>query len=59
VVAKCDHIASRVNKLAREVERQSGKLTMHDAAILKLLAEIRRLTQFPEPARRGIGFTAK
>jgi hypothetical protein len=51
-------LASRVDELAREVERQSGKLTAHDAAILKLLAEIRRLTQFPEPTRRGIGFTA-
>ncbi|HRX87844.1 MAG TPA: ORF6N domain-containing protein [Steroidobacteraceae bacterium] len=52
-------LASRVDELARAVERQSGKLTTHDAAILKLLAEIRRLTQFPEPARRGIGFTAE
>jgi hypothetical protein len=51
-------LASRVDELAREVERQSGKLTTHDAAILKLLAEIRRLTQFPAPARPGIGFTA-
>ena len=51
-------LASRVDELAREVERHSGKLTTHDAAILKLLAEIRRITQFPEPARRGIGFTA-
>jgi hypothetical protein len=33
-------------------------LAAHDAAILKLLAEIRRLTQFPEPTRREIGFTA-
>jgi hypothetical protein len=51
-------LASRVDELSHEVERQSGKLTTHDSAILKLLAEIRRLTQFPEPARRGIGFTA-
>jgi|JI10StandDraft_1071094.scaffolds.fasta_scaffold2032930_2 hypothetical protein len=51
-------LASRVDELAREVERHSGKLTTHDAAIPKLLAEIRRITQFPEPARRGIGLTA-
>ena len=57
-VAANVELASRVDQLAREVERQSGKLTTHDAAILKLLAEIRRLTPFPEPARRGIGFTA-
>jgi hypothetical protein len=31
----------------------------NEAAILKLLAEIRQLTHFPEAARRGIGFTAK
>jgi hypothetical protein len=57
-VAANAELASRVDKLAREVGRQGGKLTTHHAAILKLLAEIRRLTQFPEPARRGIGFTA-
>jgi hypothetical protein len=52
-------LASRVDELTREVERQGGKLATHDAAILKLLAEIRRLTQFPEPQRREIGFTAQ
>jgi hypothetical protein len=52
-------LAARVDELAREVGRQGGKLVSHDAAILKLLAEIRRLTQFPEGSRRGIGFTAK
>lgn len=51
-------LASRVDELAREVERQGGKLIAHDAAILRLLDEIRRLTQFPEIPRRGIGFTA-
>jgi phage-related protein len=30
-----------------------------DLAIRKILDEIRRLTQFPEPAHREIGFTAK
>jgi len=52
-------LAARVEKLATEVERHGGKLTTHDAALLKILAEIRRLTQFPELPRRGIGFTAE
>jgi hypothetical protein len=52
-------LASRVDELARAVQRQGGKLAAHDAAIQQLLAEIRRLTQFPEPTRREIGFTAK
>lgn len=51
-------LASRVDELAQEVERQGGKLATHDAAILRLLAEIRRLTRFPEAPRRPIGFTA-
>ncbi|MEZ5515759.1 MAG: ORF6N domain-containing protein, partial [Steroidobacteraceae bacterium] len=58
-VAANAELAARVDKLGREVERHGGKLATNDAAILKLLAEIRRLTQFPEPARRGIGFTAE
>jgi hypothetical protein len=52
-------LASRVDELARAVQRQGGKLAAHDAAIQQLLAEIRRLTQFPEPTRREIGLTAK
>lgn len=52
-------LASRVDDLAREVDRQGGKVLSHDAAILKLLEEIRRLTRFPETPARGIGFTAK
>ena len=52
-------LASRVDELAQRMEHQGGKLAAHDAAILKLLAEIRRLTQFPEAPRRGIGFTAE
>jgi phage regulator Rha-like protein len=52
-------LASRVDELARAVQRQGGKLAAHDAAIQQLLAEIRRLTQFPEPTRREIGFAAK
>jgi phage regulator Rha-like protein len=51
-------LASRVDELATAVERQGDKLATHDQVIHKLLAEIRRLTQFPESPRRGIGFTA-
>ena len=51
-------LASRVDELGREVERHGERLVTHDQAILKLLAEIRRLTRFPEPAARPIGFTA-
>jgi hypothetical protein len=51
-------LASRVDELALEVERHGGKLATHDAAILKLLAEIRRLTRFPDAPRRPIGFAA-
>jgi len=51
-------LAARVDELSREMARQGGKLAAHDTAILKLLAEIRRLTQFPEAPRRAIGFTA-
>jgi hypothetical protein len=58
-LAANSELASRVDELAQRVEHQGGKLVAHDAAILKLLAEIRRLTQFPETPRRGIGFTAE
>jgi hypothetical protein len=58
-VAASTELAARTEELAREVERHGGKLATHDAAILKILAEIRRLTQFPESPRRGIGFTAE
>ena len=51
-------LAARVDELGREVDRQGEKLVTHDQAILKLLAEIRRLTRFPEPTARPIGFTA-
>jgi len=51
-------LAARVDELGREIDRQGEKLVTHDQAILKLLAEIRRLTRFPEPASRPIGFTA-
>ncbi|MGD9598314.1 MAG: hypothetical protein AB7V24_07790, partial [Steroidobacteraceae bacterium] len=46
-------------RAAFESPIRRGKLAAHDSAILKLLAEIRRLTQFPESTRRGIGFTAR
>lgn len=51
-------LAATVDNLTRQVERHGGELAAHEEAILKLLAEIRRLTQFPEEPRRGIGFTA-
>jgi hypothetical protein len=52
-------LAATVDNLARQVENHGGKLAAHEEVILKLLAEIRRLTQFPEAPRRGIGFTAE
>ncbi|MDQ2641729.1 MAG: ORF6N domain-containing protein [Pseudomonadota bacterium] len=51
-------LALRVEELSRELERQGGKLADHHDAIHLLLREIRRLTQFPESPKRGIGFTA-
>ena len=51
-------LALRVEELSREVERQGGTLAGHHDAIQVLLDEIRRLTQFPEAPKRGIGFTA-
>ena len=58
-LAASAELGARMEELAREVERQGGKLATHDAAILRILDEIRRLTQFPEAPRRGIGFTAE
>lgn len=57
-LAASAELAARVDDLSREMAHQGGKLAAHDTAILKLLAEIRRLTQFPEAPRRAIGFTA-
>ena len=51
-------LARKFDELARVVERQGGQLTVHDATISRLLAEIRRLTRFPEASGRQIGFTA-
>jgi phage regulator Rha-like protein len=59
VLAANAELAARVDELGRELEKQGGKLATHDQAILKILAEIQRLTRFPEPTRRGIGFTSK
>ncbi len=61
---RADHsLARRVDVLTRAIHRRLGrqdrKLALHEKAILKCLDDIRRLTQFPEPTRRGIGFTAK
>lgn len=58
-LAASAELGARMEELAREVERHGGKLATHDAAILRILDEIRRLTQFPEAPRRGIGFTAE
>ena len=58
VLAASAELAARVDELGREIERQGNKLLTHDHAILQLLDEIQRLTRFPEPAARPIGFTA-
>lgn len=58
-LAASTELTLRLDELSREVERQGGKLADHDDAIHLLLAEIRRLTQFPEAPRRKIGFTAR
>jgi len=57
-LAASTELALRLEELAREVDEQGGRLTRHDAVIARMLEEIRRLTQFPEAPRRGIGFTA-
>jgi hypothetical protein len=55
-------LARRVDVLARVIHRRLGrqdrKLALHEKAILKCLDDIRRLTNFPEPVRRSIGFLA-
>lgn len=61
-VAASQDLARRVDELSRAIDQQMGrhsrKLAEHETAILKMLKDIRRLTQFPEPIRREIGFTA-
>jgi hypothetical protein len=55
-------LARRVDDLAQVLDQRIGRhdrtLKQHEAAIQNILAEIRRLTRFPEPASREIGFTA-
>jgi hypothetical protein len=51
-------LAKRVAKLESEFFLHGRTLGTHEKAILKLMAEIRLLTTFPESPRRGIGFTA-
>jgi hypothetical protein len=51
-------LATRIDRLSAEVARHKSKLTSHETAILRLLADIRRLTGFPELTRREIGYTA-
>ncbi len=51
-------LAERVDALSSTLQRHGRRLATHERAILKVLAEIRRLTQFPETAPQPIGFTA-
>jgi hypothetical protein len=50
-------LASRVDELTAAVGKQGARLDTHQRAILQLLADIRRLTTFPESEARPIGFT--
>jgi hypothetical protein len=59
VLAANAELAARVDELGRELAKQGGKLASHDQAILKILAEIQRLTSLPEPTKRQIGLTAR
>jgi hypothetical protein len=57
VAANAD-LATKIGELDAELSKHRSKLISHDTAILKLLAEIRRLTGFPQGTRRAIGYTA-
>jgi ORF6N domain len=61
-VAANHDLARRIDELSRAIDQQMGRhsrtLAEHQTAILQMLKDIRRLTQFPEPVRREIGFTA-
>ncbi len=46
-LAASAELAARVDQLSFQVKRHGGKLVAHDATILRLLADIRQLTQFP------------
>lgn len=52
---------SNVLKTQQAIDQQMGRhsrrLAEHQTAILQMLRDIRRLTRFPEPVRREIGFT--
>jgi phage regulator Rha-like protein len=45
-------------RLGHELSQHSHKLATHEHSIMKLLAEVRRLTRLPEAPVRPIGFTA-
>jgi hypothetical protein len=57
IAANAD-LATKLDELDAELSKHRSKLSAHDTAILKLLAEIRRLTGFAEAPRRAIGYTA-
>ncbi len=57
-IAANRELSDRMDALSATIHGQGRKLATHERAILKLLAEIRRLTQFPELPSRPIGFTA-
>lgn len=59
VVAANKDLAARIDELSRELGKHRHKLASHERALLKLLEDIRRLTRFPEPKHRPIGFTAE
>lgn len=57
-IATNRELSDRMDVLSAKIRGQGRRLATHERAILKLLAEIRRLTQFPESPSRPIGFTA-
>jgi ribosome-associated translation inhibitor RaiA len=61
-IAANQDLARRVDELSKAIDQQMGRhsrrLAEHQTAILQMLRDIRRLTRFPEPVRREIGFTA-
>jgi hypothetical protein len=57
-IAGSQELARRVDELTIAVGKHGVRLDTHQRAILQLLADIRRLTTFPESHARSIGFTA-
>jgi hypothetical protein len=57
-ISASSDLMRRIDEISAELAQHRSKLGAHDKAILKLLADIRQLTCFPEPARREIGYTA-